>query len=183
MSISSLTALVRQKDEECFFETAKAGDEIHGTFSVTSGDQEIEVNLFDMDDKTILKLDRTRDDSFAFIALNDGFYTICFKSLSNDLLTVDFSLHIGDDLLIKNVLSEEHFTPIESAMRSLQQGIRELNEQIGYHRNRLVRQHKTTESTSTRITYWSIVEGAILITVSVAQTFIIKHLFDKKRKV
>ena len=181
--ISSLTALVRPNDEECFFDDAKGGDQIHGTFSVTSGDHEIEVNIFDVEDKSVLKLDRTKDDSFAFIANLDGIYSICFKNLGNEMLTVDFSLHIGDDLLIKNVLSEEHFTPIESAMKNLQKGIRELNEQVGYHRNRLVRHHKTTISTSSRITYWSIIEGAILITVSVIQTFFIKHLFDKKRKV
>ena len=183
IGISSLTALVRQNDEECFFDSAKGGDQIHGTFSVTSGEQEIEVNIFDMDDKTVLKLESTRDDSFAFIANNEGFYTICFKNLGNEMLTVDFSLHVGDDLKIKNVLSEEHFTPIDKAIRSLQKGIRELNEQVGYHRNRLVRHHQTTKSTSSRITFWSIAEGAVLITVSVIQTFFIKHLFDKKRKV
>ena len=181
----SITALVRGNDEECFFDEAQVGDEIHGTFAITHGNTPIDFKIFAPDDKIVLNLKQTYEDAFSFIANGgNGYYTICFKSNTNDLMTIDFSLHIGDDALIKNVIKkDEHLTPIEEAINKLKNGINELNEQVSYHRNRLKRHRLTTKSTNNRITYWSVIESIILIIISLIQTYVIKSFFEKKRYV
>merc|ERR1712173_274535 len=87
------------------------------------------------------------EDAYTFKALQDGMYTVCFKSNGNELQTIEFSLHIGDDVTVKNVMKEDHLTPISNSVNTLKRGVNELNEQTKYHRNRLMRHRKTTQST------------------------------------
>ena len=110
-------------------------------------------------------------------------YTVCFKSNGNELQTVEFSLHIGDDVTVKNVMKEDHLTPISHSVNTLKRGVNELNEQTKYHRNRLIRHRQTTQSTGSRITWWSLSQAFILIALALTQTWIIKSLFEKKRTV
>ncbi len=183
LPVNSITALVRDSEEECFFDESQSGDQIHGTFAVTAGDVTMALKVFDPDDKTILHLMGTSEDSFTFIAQSDGFYTVCFQNEGDEIATVEFGIHIGDELKIKNVVTEDHFSPIETALVDLRKGIDELNDQIGYHRNRLKRHKKTTKSTGNRVMIWAIVEGVVLISVSLLQTFMTTRLFEKKQKV
>ena len=88
-------------------------------------------------------------------------YTVCFQSNGNELQTVEFSLHIGDDVTVKNVMKEDHLTPISHSVNVLKRGVNELNEQTKYHRNRLIRHRQTTQSTTSRITWWSLSQALI----------------------
>lgn len=180
---NGITALLRPGDEECFFDESGSGEEIHGTFSVTHGETPVNVKIFNPSDLVVLDLTDTMEDAYTFMALQDGYYTVCFKSNSNELQTIEFSLHIGDDVTVKNVMKEDHLTPISNSVNTLKRGVNELNEQTKYHRNRLIRHKQTTQSTGSRITWWSLTQAAILITLSLTQTWIIKNLFEKKRNV
>ena len=182
-SVYSITALLRPDDEECFFDESATGEEIHGTFSVTHGEKAIGVKIFNPADLVVLELPDTMEDAYTFKALQDGMYTVCFKSNGNELQTVEFSLHIGDDVTVKNVMKEDHLTPISHSVNTLKRGVNELNEQTKYHRNRLIRHRQTTQSTGSRITWWSLSQAFILIALALTQTWIIKSLFEKKRTV
>eukprot|EP01084_Bolivina_argentea_P124555 220705_1 len=182
-TVLSITALLRPEDEECFFDVSNSGDEIHGTFSVTHGETPVNVKIFNPSDLIVLELPNTMEDAYTFIALQDGYYTVCFKSNGNELQTIEFSLHVGSDVTIKNVMKEDHLTPITQSVNTLKRGVNELNEQTKYHRNRLKRHKKTTKSTGSRITWWSLAQAFILIGLALTQTWIIKSLFEKKRSV
>lgn len=181
--VLGITALLRPGDEECFFDESGSGEEIHGTFSVTHGETPVNVKIFNPSDLVVLSLENTMEDAYTFMALQDGYFTVCFKSNSNELQTIEFSLHIGDDVTVKNVMKEDHLTPISNSVNTLKRGVNELNEQTKYHRNRLIRHSKTTKSTGSRITWWSLAQAAILITLALTQTWIIKNLFEKRRSV
>ena len=182
-NVYCITALLRPGDEECFFDESASGEEIHGTFSVTHGETAINVKIFNPEDLVVLELSDSMEDAYTFMALLDGYYTVCFKSNGNELQTIEFSLHIGDDVTVKNVMKEDHLTPISNSVNVLRRGVNELNEQTKYHRNRLIRHRKTTQSTGSRITWWSITQAVILIALALTQTWIIKNLFEKKRSV
>eukprot|EP01083_Nonionella_stella_P006124 17753_1 len=181
--VSSITALLRPNDEECFFDESASGEEIHGTFAVTHGETPVNVQIFTPSDTVVLRLQETMEDAYTFMALEDGYYTVCFKSNGKELQTIEFSLHIGDDVTVKNVMKEDHLTPITSSVNTLKRGVNELNEQTKYHRNRLIRHRKTTKSTGSRITWWSLAQAFILVGLALCQTWIIKNLFEKKRSI
>mmetsp|Transcript_28872 Transcript_28872/g.47288 ORF Transcript_28872/g.47288 Transcript_28872/m.47288 type:complete len:199 (+) Transcript_28872:28-624(+) len=182
-TVNGITCLLRPGDEECFFDESNVGEEVHGTFAVTHGEAPINVKIFDSTDKIVLELPETMENAYTFKAMQSGAYTICFKSSGSELQTIEFNLHMGDDVTVKNVMKEDHLTLIDESVQSLRRGVSELSEQTKYHRNRLLRHKKTTESTGSRITWWSLLQGTILVSLALIQTWIIKNLFDKKRTV
>ncbi|ETO31798.1 COPII-coated vesicle protein [Reticulomyxa filosa] len=158
-------------DEECFFEKAQIGDKIHSSFSVTTRGIQLNVEVWDPEEKAVLRLRETTSDSFTFTALFDA----------NDMTTVDFDIHVGQEYEMKNVMKEDHITPIDESVSQLRGGINELKDQINYHKNRLDRHLQTTKSTYRRLHMWTLIEAVILISVSVLQTLLIMKFFDKRQ--
>lgn len=65
---------------ECFFEDVHQGTTINGAFAVVQGGShmDIDVQIFNPDDKQVYNVRREGDDKFQLKADKDGTYRFCF---------------------------------------------------------------------------------------------------------
>merc|ERR1719233_2724133 len=117
------SVLVRQDDEICFWEDVIEGEEFHHSYEITAGPQVredvpgVQVRLFDSDDNIIIDLEQDRDnEALSFTATKDGAITWCYKNWSQEMITVDWDVHVGNAVLTKNVAGEKHINPMQSGV-------------------------------------------------------------------
>jgi hypothetical protein len=181
--VNSITTLVRPKEEECYFTQAEKNEKFHCSYTVTANDIKVNIKVFDPEDKTVFDFEEAVEDSVTFYAQKQGFYTICFTNPSSEMTTIEFTFHVGSTLLAKNLAQEHHFTPLEEAVEKLFENVDQLEADTWYHYRRLKRSKRTSESTNSRIMWWSIFETVCLLLVAAIQVLVIKSFFDRKARV
>ncbi|CEH15347.1 related to emp24 protein precursor [Ceraceosorus bombacis] len=186
---------------ECFFEDLNPGDQMTLTYQVGGGGHlDIDTWLQDPAGNKLFALDRKDTGTYSFTAQNSGKYTYCF---SNDFSTVSdktvsFNVH-G----IIYVPDDGEMLPIEREIRDLAAALQQVKDEQEYlvirervHRNsELVRAGReavtlaadtalrcfaslAAESTNSRVKWWSILQGIMLIGVCGIQVFFVKRQFE-----
>merc|ERR1719187_264680 len=82
------TVLVRSRDEECYWENVPEGQKMHHSFALASGKAEINMKVYGPDDSVILSLPGADEESFTFVAQEEGPYTWCYENNGRDMITV-----------------------------------------------------------------------------------------------
>ncbi|PWZ02338.1 supernatant protein factor, C-terminal domain-containing protein [Testicularia cyperi] len=168
-------------DKECFFEDLHNGDQMTLTYQVGGGGHlDIDVSLTDPKLRALFEQKRKDTGTYSFTAQDDGRYTYCFSNEFSTVSdkTVSFNVH-G----IIYVPDEGEMLPIEREIRDLAAGLQAVKDEQEYLVIRERVHRNTAESTNTRVKWWSIIQGAILIGVCSCQVYFVKRHFEVRRVV
>lgn len=182
--VDGISVVVTAGAEQCFFDQVKRGDRVFGSFSVFSGGQlDITVRITDPEEKVVFEEEDTSQESFAFVALKDGEYRMCFSNEASTITSkqLSFNLHIGNQLANLDVAKSHHLSPLENSVVSVSQAASQVRDEQKYLITRERYARDTNESTNSRVLWWSILENILLISLSLWKIFYLKGLFEQKR--
>ena len=164
------------------------------TYQVGGGGHlDIDTYLTDPGKKRLFELYRKDTGTYSFTAQHDGRYEYCFSNEFSTVSdkTVSFNVH-G----IIYVPDDGEMLPIEREIRDLAAGLQQIKDEQEYlvvrekthrnsesfrhllsgsHANVLLSRHSAAESTNTRVKWWSVIQGIMLIGVCGVQIFFVKR--------
>lgn len=166
----------------------------------TGGFLDIDITMFDPRHRIVWEAERETEGSFAFSAEQDGDYQICFSNRMSTLTpkTVSLFLEVGKAPSKGPSLALE---PLEAEVRQISQGVEEVkNGQVrvisfrpfnqvidnsrlvqNYLKNREMASRDTSESTNSRVLWYSVLETLGMLAVCAYQIHSIKSFFEVKR--
>merc|ERR1711871_228237 len=180
---SALTFTIQPNKEDCFFEEINKGEKVSMTFQVASGGfLDIDVKLLDPRDVKIFSKERETEGRHHFTTEHDGLYSLCFSNKMSTLTpkTVSFNFHVGIATTAHEVARKEHLTPLELTIVQLSEGLYNVQDEQKYMRVRERVHRNTTESTNARVLWWSFLEAAILVGMSLFQVSYLRRFFETK---
>ena len=128
---------------------------------------------------------------FALTTLMAGQYSFCFldmarlgqQPLSGQTRKVTFDLRTG--LGAKDygeIAKKEHLEPLELEFRKMEDLVEQLNQQLQYLRNRDFEARDTSESTNSRVVWFSAISTTLLVTLGIVQIYLF-YAYLKHKKV
>jgi len=127
---------------------------------------------------------------FAFTSQVGGEYTICFQSNTSiswfNKLKYNFHVEITTGSSAKDwqeVAKKEHLTSFEVKLRMLYADVEFLRSEQSYHRIREEAFRDTSESTNSRVVWWSVFQISVVCIVALWQMRHLKQFFKKKKLV
>eukprot|EP00474_Spongospora_subterranea_P008621 CRZ09079.1 hypothetical protein [Spongospora subterranea] len=93
-------------------------------------------------------------------------------------------IEIGEDAIDYDEMAKvEHMTAIEVEMRKLDETTRGIRKELQFQRAREAAFRNTSESTNSRVAWWSLFTTGLIVALSIAQVVILKSFFKKKKLV
>ena len=145
-----------------------------------------------MDDEVLATADAQLDGRFAFSSSTAGLYQVCLKLnesmgwFDSKKVTMKFHLAIqvghssrDYDALIK----KEHLTDVQLQLRRLQDRTQDVADEIAYQEEREASSRDTSESTNTRVMWWSIGQTVVMLVSAAWQIRHLKNFFEAKKLV
>ena len=117
---------------------------------------------------------------FNVVAASSGLHELCFENLraSRAVKTIAFSLHVGDDLF-KELAQHEHLTPLEQEISQLADGLQSVADEQQYYWARERRHRDTSESTNTRVLWFSVAETLVIVAMAGWQFWSLRSFVGK----
>merc|ERR1712173_157846 len=106
--------------------------------------------------------------------------TWCYKNWSKNLITVDWDTHIGDNIMVKDIVMEHHFSPMEAGVDQLQAHVMSVKHATSRHHMRIQRVQKLSKRTVNRQTWFKLAQALACIVVVMLQAAIIVRNFESK---
>merc|ERR1719199_356214 len=179
----ALTFNVDPAKEECLFEEIHSGTKVSGSFQVsTGGFLDIDAKVVGPDDRHIYTVQKETEGRFTFISHETGVYRFCFSNAMSTVTpkTVSFNLVLGEGSRRDQVAKSEHLTPLEKSVLALGEGLAQIQAEQEYMKMRERVHRNTSESTNSRILWWSIIEAVALVGMSAVQVFYLRNFFEGK---
>eukprot|EP01116_Phalansterium_solitarium_P009505 TRINITY_DN23677_c0_g1_i1.p1 TRINITY_DN23677_c0_g1~~TRINITY_DN23677_c0_g1_i1.p1 ORF type:complete len:221 (+),score=1.13 TRINITY_DN23677_c0_g1_i1:111-773(+) len=150
----------------------------------------LQVKVTDPDNNIALERGLQPEGRFAFTSQVSGEYKICFSTNSTRWFgtkqKVNFHLDIQygvDATDYKDLADQEKLTEMEVAIRRLNDKIRDMRAEQTYQRTREATFRNTSESTNSRVMWWSVIQTLILVGTALWQISHLKHYFKTKKLV
>ncbi|KAI6649554.1 hypothetical protein LOD99_6720 [Oopsacas minuta] len=167
--------------EECFFDTVKAHTKIGITFEVVEGGfYDIDVLIFDPEERPIHTGVRESNGKYTFAAANDGTYKYCFSNKMSTMtpkvlkFSVDMMEPTSSDL-------EGGSTGLEAMIQELSKGLTVVKHEQEYMEVRERIHRMINDNTNSRVVWWSFFEALILFLVTIGQIYYLKRFFEVRR--
>jgi len=185
--ISSLTLQIEPKAEECFFQYAERDQEVEALYSVTRGGLlDIDVRIYDPQGNTLyqgLHFDTKMKGRQHFVAGESGVYKFCFNNEMSRFTAkvISFRVNVGQDKSKPEVAKPEDLSPMENSVVKIE---RVLQTVIAEQRRMRIREqvHRdTSESTNSRVSWWSVFETGLIIFMGAAQVWYLRRWFEVKQ--
>ncbi|PWN29819.1 supernatant protein factor, C-terminal domain-containing protein [Jaminaea rosea] len=167
--------------KECFYEDLNPSDQMTLTYQVGGGGHlDIDVWLDDPNNARLFEQRHKDTGTYSFTATHSGRYTYCF---SNEFSTVsDKTLSFNVHGIIY-VADEGEMLPIEREIRDLAAGLQAVKDEHEYMVIRERTHRNTAESTNSRVKWWSIIQGFMLLGVCAVQVVFVKRHFEVRRAI
>jgi len=175
-----LTFWVDPQGTECFFEDVYKGDAVSGNFQVTTGgNMEVDFNVLTPTGKSVMRLESSVEHMFEFTAEESGEFTFCFSNTNtyHDMKSITFELNSDHPLDGANIADRDSVSQLQEKLRNLQLTVRDVQSTQRYLRNREVRHRNTTDSTNSRVLWWSVLEAVVIVALSAFQVYYIRSFF------
>eukprot|EP00003_Mantamonas_plastica_P010290 TRINITY_DN1971_c0_g1_i2.p1 TRINITY_DN1971_c0_g1~~TRINITY_DN1971_c0_g1_i2.p1 ORF type:complete len:216 (-),score=51.16 TRINITY_DN1971_c0_g1_i2:243-857(-) len=182
VSCTALSFSVDAHQEECFFEDVDAGTKLGLSFQVTTGGfLDIDVKIIGPDQKLVYTGTRETEGQYTFVSHMKGIYSFCFSNKMSTLTpkTVSFNVRVGETSS-HDVLTQDHVNPVQESVMQLSDGLASIQAEQKYMHARESVHRNTTESTNTRILWWSFFEAVVLIAISLGQIIYLRRILENK---
>eukprot|EP00245_Coleochaete_scutata_P006795 TRINITY_DN2157_c0_g6_i1.p1 TRINITY_DN2157_c0_g6~~TRINITY_DN2157_c0_g6_i1.p1 ORF type:complete len:213 (+),score=36.96 TRINITY_DN2157_c0_g6_i1:82-720(+) len=174
---------------ECFIEEVKNdGDLVTASFVVEDGQEGWGAPSGEGVDLVVLAptgysvytaRDKT-EDHFSFRTVRAGDYQFCFQNKSPHSTMVTFDFHAGHTESHPDAAQDGQLNPMQAKVDKVQEALWSILADQNYLRARSLRHMKTTQSTSKRVMWYTLLETAALIGASVLQVYVLKSFFNKR---
>ncbi|XP_070602594.1 transmembrane emp24 domain-containing protein 5 [Erythrolamprus reginae] len=180
--------------KECFFQTMKKGATLEIEFQVLDGaGLDVDFHLVSPKHETIV-FEQRKSDGVHTVETEEGDYMFCFD---NTFSTVSEKV-IFFELILDNTGEEEEedWGKYATGTELLDMKLEDILESVNGVKARLgksiqiqtllkafeARDRNIQESNYDRVNFWSMVNLAVMIIVSAVQVYLLKNLFEDKRK-
>lgn len=160
-----------------------------GGFMQTAPGLAMHVDIRDPDDKIILSKVYSAEGKVAITSHKPGEHVICIQSNSTKWfaggqLRVHLDIKIGEHAIAYDEIAEkEKYTQLQLRIRQLQDQVEQITKDLSYQRYREEKFRATSESTSSRVFWWSIFQAAVVLGLAVWQCTHLKRFFEAKKLV
>ncbi|XP_060524451.1 transmembrane emp24 domain-containing protein eca [Cylas formicarius] len=147
------------------------------------------VEVRDPDDKTILSRVYSSEGKISFTSLSPGEHVICMYSNSSAWfggaqLRVHLDIQVGEHAInYGEVVQKEKLTELQLRIRQLLDQVEQITKEQNYQRYREDRFRQTSESTNSRVLWWSVTQTAVLVVMGAWQMRHLKSFFEAKKLV
>ncbi|RWS23040.1 Transmembrane emp24 domain-containing protein eca-like protein [Leptotrombidium deliense] len=147
------------------------------------------VEVRDPDDKTILSKVYSAEGKFSFTSHTPGEHVICLYSNSTRWfagaqLRVHLDIQVGEHAIdYANVAQKEKLSELQLRVRQLLDQVEQISKEQNYQRYREERFRQTSESTNSRVLWWSFGQTLILLSMGFWQMRHLKSFFEAKKLV
>ncbi|XP_063795942.1 transmembrane emp24 domain-containing protein 5 [Pseudophryne corroboree] len=181
---------------ECFFQPMRQGATLEIEYQVLDGaGLDIDFSLIAPNGEIVLAEERQSDGVHTIEAI-DGDYQFCFDNTFSHISEKVIFFELILDHLSDEESDQEDWKNFVIGTDLLDMKLEDILETINGVKGRLgkslqiqtllrafeARDRKIQESNYERVTFWSIVNLAVMVVVSVMQVFMLKSLFEDKRK-
>lgn len=181
--------------KECFFQPMLRGASLEIEYQVLDGAGfDVDFHLVSPTGETLV-FEQRKSDGVHTVETDDGDYMFCFdntfSTLSEKVIFFELILdNMGDDE------QEEDWKKYITGTDLLDMKLEDILESVSNVKSRLsksiqiqtllrafeARDRNIQESNFNRVNFWSMVNLAIMVVVSAVQVYMLKHLFEDKRK-
>ncbi|XP_055902023.1 transmembrane emp24 domain-containing protein eca [Eupeodes corollae] len=147
------------------------------------------VEVRDSDDKMILSRVYSSEGRISFVSHTPGEHVICMYSnstawFSGSQLRVHLDIQVGEHAIdYANVAQKEKLTELQLRIRQLLDQVEQITKEQNYQRYREERFRHTSESTNSRVLWWSVAQTAVLVIMGFWQMRHLKSFFEAKKLV
>jgi len=160
-----------------------------GAFAPSSPGVGMHVEVRDPNDKQILSKVYSSEGSFSFTSHAPGEHVICLYSntthwFAGSKLRVHLDIQVGEHAVnYGEVLGKEKMTELQLRVRQLLDQVEQITKEQNYQRYREERFRLTSESTNSRVLWWSLLQSCILVGMGFWQMRHLKSFFEAKKLV
>lgn len=192
---------IGETDKRCFIEEVpdetllivnyklQLHDPQTGGFMQTAPGLAMHVDIRDPDDKMILSKVYSAEGKVALTSHKPGEHVICIQSNSTKWfaggqLRVHLDIKIGEHAMdYGDIAEKEKYTQLQLRVRQLQDQVEQVMKELSYQRYREEKFRATSESTSQRVFWWSIMQAFVVLGLAVWQCTHLKRFFEAKKLV
>ncbi|CAD6972815.1 unnamed protein product [Tilletia controversa] len=167
-SAAALTTIVQPQEKVCYHAWVdKEGEKVGFYFAVQSASPEVDYSIEGPHGKQIMSGLRERQLDIVFTG--------------ND---IDFDITVESEPRLELPISKakelaEHSAPLQEGIMTIDARLNAIHRTQRYFRTRENRNFDTVVSTQRKIFWYSVIESLVIIGISVAQVFVVRHLFEK----
>ncbi|KAK6635851.1 hypothetical protein RUM43_007240 [Polyplax serrata] len=160
-----------------------------GGFMPSSPGIGMHVEVRDPDDKTILSRVYSSEGRISFTSHSHGEHVLCMYSnstkwFSGTQLRVHLDIQVGEHAVDYNhIAQKEKLSELQLRIRQLLDQVEQIAKEQDYQRYREERFRQTSESTNSRVLWWSLTQTCILIGMGAWQMRHLKSFFEAKKLV
>ncbi|KAI1320276.1 hypothetical protein EDD11_001491 [Mortierella claussenii] len=190
---TALTYNVAAHEKACFYTWADVPKKkIAFYFAVQSGGSfDIDVEVKGPKNKEILTLQKERQGDYVFTANEVGEYSFCF---SNDMSTfaekvIDFEISVENEKRPAQADQKEKGTGPQAQAEAMDESLFRLSGELlridrmqKHFATRESRNYFTVVSTEKRIFWFSLTESILIVTMAMAQVYVIRTFFSGSRR-
>ncbi|XP_075146515.1 transmembrane p24 trafficking protein eclair [Haematobia irritans] len=147
------------------------------------------VEVRDSDDKIILSRVYSSEGRISFTSHTPGEHVICMYSnstswFSGAQLRVHLDIQVGEHAIdYASVAQKEKLTELQLRIRQLLDQVDQITKEQNYQRYREERFRQTSESTNSRVLWWSVAQTVVLVCMGFWQMRHLKSFFEAKKLV
>ncbi|CAD6215770.1 GSCOCG00000582001-RA-CDS [Cotesia congregata] len=200
-SVSGLYFHIGETERKCFIEEipdettvlvhykVELFDPRSGGYMPSSPGIGMHVEVRDPDDKIILSRVYSSEGRISFTSQTPGEHVICLYSnstawFSGTQLRVHLDIQVGDHAIdYANLAQKEKLSKLQLRIRQLLDQVEQITKEQNYQRYREERFRQTSESTNSRVLWWSITQTVILLVMGAWQMRHLKSFFEAKKLV
>ncbi|CAG9856380.1 unnamed protein product [Phyllotreta striolata] len=160
-----------------------------GGFMPSSSGIGMHVEVRDPDDKVILSRVYSAEGKIFFTSHLPGEHVICMYSnssawFSGSQLRVHLDIQVGEHAInYGEVVQKEKLSELQLRVRQLIDQVDQITKEQNYQRFREERFRQTSESTNSRVLWWSLAQTTVLFVMGIWQMRHLKTFFEAKKLV
>ncbi|KAJ3427665.1 hypothetical protein M0812_25293 [Anaeramoeba flamelloides] len=183
LSCYSLTFTIPPRQKECvkyYLEKQKSCTLFFQ--SVDGPGHEADLEVLTPSGRTVLKRKQVSETRFSFLGSETGMHDFCLSNEMSSISTkkVYLDVQIDNQYIEEELAKKEHFSPLENSIIELEETLTTI---LAEQRYLKVREHihrNTTESTNSRVLWWSFLKTFFLLAIVISQIVYLRHIIEKK---
>ncbi|KAJ8934984.1 hypothetical protein NQ318_014151 [Aromia moschata] len=179
---------IGETERKCFIEEIPDETNVIGYMPSSTGIG-MHVEVRDPDDKIILSRVYSAEGKISFTSHIPGEHVICMYSnstawFSGSQLRVHLDIQVGEHAInYGEVVQKEKLSELQLRIRQLLDQVEQITKEQNYQRYREERFRQTSESTNSRVLWWSVTQTAVLLVMGAWQMKHLKSFFEAKKLV
>ncbi|KAJ6232802.1 opossum [Anaeramoeba flamelloides] len=202
INVNAISFTIEPHKSVCFYETLQTKSKVHTDFQVLKGGKlDISFSTRDPRGRQIYSLKQKTTGNNNFMSKIAGEYSFCFdntfSTVSTKEVNFNFQSHSkrsfarfykgkggdGTNDSQQEPSTQKEIGKLTGTLETLSENIDEVRELQMYLKAREIAHRNTTESTNSRILWWSLIATFLIVAASLAQITYLRNIFAKTRRV